>query len=91
MSHLLPQSLQQVQQQADHILDTQGLRCPEPIMLIRKMLRTMQAQQRLLVLADDPATTRDIPNFCRFMDHHLLTQQINTMPYYYLLEKVSNY
>ena len=45
-------------------LDTIGLRCPEPVMLIRKHIRHLENGDVLLMLADDPATTRDIPSFC---------------------------
>ncbi|MEA1063050.1 sulfurtransferase TusA [Apirhabdus apintestini] len=73
--------------EADHILDAQGLRCPEPVMMVRKTVRNMQAGETLLIIADDPATTRDIPGFCRFMEHDLLAQQADTLPYRYLLRK----
>lgn len=73
--------------QADHQLDTLGLRCPEPVMLIRAKVRKMEEGETLLVIADDPATTRDIPSFCRFMDHQLLAQQTETTPYHYLIQK----
>ncbi|WP_298668475.1 sulfurtransferase TusA, partial [uncultured Haemophilus sp.] len=53
----------------DKTLDTVGLRCPEPVMLVRKNIRHMNAGEVLLILADDPATTRDIPSFCQFMEH----------------------
>lgn len=72
---------------ADFQLDTMGLRCPEPVMLIRAQIRKMEAGQTLLVLADDPATTRDVPSFCRFMDHALLDAQTEQTPYQYLLQK----
>lgn len=72
---------------ASQQLDTTGLRCPEPVMLVRKTVRAMQAGDTLLVLADDPATTRDIPGFCRHMDHTLLASDISTLPYRYLLRK----
>lgn len=68
-------------------LDAMGLRCPEPVMMIRKTVRNMQAGEQLLITADDPATVRDIPSFCRFMGHELLEQQIETLPYTYLIEK----
>ena len=55
----------------DHTLDAQGLRCPEPVMMVRKTVRGMQAGETLLIVADDPATTRDIPGFCTFMEHEL--------------------
>ncbi|EEX35683.1 tRNA 5-methylaminomethyl-2-thiouridine synthase TusA [Vibrio metschnikovii CIP 69.14] len=47
----------------------------------------MQAGDVLLVMADDPSTTRDIPSFCRFMDHQLLAQQTEQLPYQYLIKK----
>jgi tRNA 2-thiouridine synthesizing protein A len=72
---------------ANHTLDAQGLRCPEPVMMVRKTVRTMQTGETLLIIADDPATTRDIPGFCRFMEHELLAQQTEALPYRYLLRK----
>ncbi|KQN64065.1 MULTISPECIES: sulfurtransferase TusA [unclassified Erwinia] len=71
----------------DQTLDTQGERCPIPVMMVRKTVRAMQAGETLLVVADDPATTRDIPGFCRFMEHILLAQQTDALPYRYLLKK----
>ena len=73
----------------EHIqkLDTLGLRCPEPVMMIRKTVRKMQQGEILEVIADDPATTRDIPSFCRFMDHTLLESHIEQTPYRYLIKK----
>ena len=50
----------------DHTLDAQGLRCPEPVMMVRKTVRNMQTGETLLIVADDPATTRDIPGFCTY-------------------------
>ncbi|WP_155719974.1 sulfurtransferase TusA, partial [Aggregatibacter actinomycetemcomitans] len=41
----------------------------------------------LLMLADDPATTRDIPSFCQFMDHTLLHSETAQIPYRYWVKK----
>lgn len=71
----------------DKILDTQGLRCPEPVMMLRKTIREMSGGKTLLIIADDPATKRDIPGFCLFMEHELLLSQIETLPYRYLIKK----
>ncbi|SUB59948.1 Sulfurtransferase TusA [Phocoenobacter uteri] len=68
-------------------LDTLGLRCPEPIMLVRKTIRKMQEGEILLISADDPATTRDIPSFCEFMQHQLLNAQTEQQPYQYWVKK----
>lgn len=71
----------------DHLLDAQGLRCPEPVMMVRKTIRKMDEGETLLVIADDPSTTRDIPSFCRFMDHTLIAQDAENRPYRYLIRK----
>lgn len=72
---------------ATQTLEAQGLRCPEPVMMVRKTIRKMEDGDVLLVKADDPSTTRDIPSFCRFMDHQLLGAQTETVPYLYLIKK----
>jgi len=68
-------------------LDTLGLRCPEPVMMVRKTVRKMNQGELLEVIADDPATTRDIPSFCRFMEHTLIESNIEVLPYRYLIRK----
>ena len=60
---------------ADHTLDTQGLICPEPIMLLHRAIRKSIAGEIIHVIATDPATTRDIPNFCAHLGHNLLQKQ----------------
>lgn len=72
---------------ADHQLDALGLRCPEPVMMIRLQVRKMQDGESLCIIADDPATTRDVPSFCRFMQHTLLQSKVDVLPYTYLIRK----
>jgi len=73
---------------ANHQLDTLGLRCPEPIMMVRLNIRKINSGDTLLVLADDPSTARDIPSFCRFMEHELIAKQCDEIPFQYLIRKV---
>ena len=68
-------------------LDTLGLRCPEPVMMVRLRIRKMRDGQTLSVVADDPSTTRDIPSFCRFMQHTLVASDIEKAPYRYVIKK----
>lgn len=79
--------MSEINHPADHTLDTLGLRCPEPVMMVRKTIRTMQPGETLLIIADDPATTRDIPGFCRFMEHQLLSGNTAELPFQYLIKK----
>ena len=58
-----------------HHLDTQGLICPEPVMMLHRVIRKADSGEVIEILATDPATTRDIPNFCRHLGHELLTQE----------------
>ncbi|ALM51818.1 sulfurtransferase TusA [Halomonas huangheensis] len=60
---------------SDRELDTSGLFCPEPIMLMHNAVRDMTSGQVLMVVATDPATTRDVPKFCQFLGHELLNHQ----------------
>ena len=59
----------------NHTLDTKGLICPEPVMLLHKTIRQAQGGELIEILATDPATTRDIPNFCRHLGHTLTSQE----------------
>lgn len=72
---------------ATHELDVIGLRCPEPVMMVRKKVRLMTDGETLMVSADDPSTIRDIPSFCRFMDHTLVASETEQAPYRYLIRK----
>jgi len=72
---------------ADEHLDALGLRCPEPVMMVRLQVRGMQAGKLLYVKADDHSTTRDMPSFCRFMGHELIDSQTDNSPYEYLIKK----
>lgn len=65
---------------ANHTLDTLGLICPEPIMLLHKTMRKAEAGEIVHIIANDPATTRDIPNFCRHLGHTLLEENTETNP-----------
>lgn len=68
-------------------LDALGLRCPEPVMMVRLNIRKLADGETLSVTADDPSTARDIPSFCRFMEHTLVASQTDVMPYQYVIKK----
>ncbi|MCM5703006.1 sulfurtransferase TusA [Larsenimonas salina] len=59
---------------ADGILDTTGLYCPEPIMMMHTRVADMASGDILHVVATDPATQRDIPQFCHYLGHELIQQ-----------------
>ncbi|MDO5770459.1 MAG: sulfurtransferase TusA [Psychrobacter sp.] len=58
-----------------HHLDTKGLICPEPVMMLHKIIRKADGGDVIEIVATDPASTRDIPNFCRHLGHELLLSE----------------
>lgn len=71
-------------------LDTRGLYCPEPIMLLHDKMGQLEKGDCLLVLASDPATQRDIPKFCQFLQQRLLQQKETQEEYHYWIEKTQS-
>jgi tRNA 2-thiouridine synthesizing protein A len=57
----------------DEILDSQGLYCPEPIMMLHAKMDELESGAILRLIASDPATKRDVPKFCQFLGHELIT------------------
>lgn len=72
---------------ADHLLDTCGLFCPEPVMLLHNKIRDIASGATLQVIATDPSTRRDIPKFCTFLGHELLAQEERDDRFIYLIRK----
>lgn len=71
----------------DTYLDTSGLLCPEPVMLLHKSIRNMGSGQVIEVLATDLSTARDIPKFCHFLGHELLSHIEDQQQYRYIIRK----
>jgi len=72
---------------ADHVLDTTGLYCPEPVMMLHNIIRDMASGETVEVIATDPSTQRDIPKFCTFLNHLLRSQRVDQEKFIYLIEK----
>lgn len=70
------------------LLDTCGLFCPEPVMMLHNAVRDADAGDVIRVVATDPATTRDIPKFCSFLGHELLDKREEEGKYVYWIRKV---
>lgn len=68
-------------------LDTSGLMCPEPVMMLHAKVREMVSGDVVEVVATDPSTTRDIPKFCQFLGHELMQQQESGGKFIYRIRK----
>ena len=58
------------------VIDTTGLRCPLPILKVRRDLPLLEKNDLALIIADDPLAEIDLRHFC----------DLNS----YILENVSN-
>lgn len=74
---------------SDLTLDTCGLLCPEPVMLLHKAIRDIEVGQMITLVATDPSTQRDIPKFCQFLGHQLSKEKVDEEKFYYWIEKKS--
>ena len=72
---------------ANHVLDTSGLFCPEPVMMLHNIIRDMASGETVEVVATDPSTKRDIPMFFNFLRRPLLAQREEDGRFVYLVQK----
>lgn len=69
-------------------LDTRGLFCPEPVMLLHNGIKEVEVGEVLKVIATDPSTTRDIPRFCQFLGHELMDKREQDGEFVFLIRRV---
>ena len=56
-------------------------------MMLHNKVREITEGEVLEVIATDPTTQRDIPKFCVFLGHELLSQKVDNDRYYYYIRK----
>ena len=67
-------------------VDARGLKCPEPVMMLRNRLRTVSDDTHVRLWATDPSTERDIPTMCRFMGHRLVSTAVQDGCYEFIVQ-----
>ena len=53
-------------------IDTLGLKCPLPVLRVKKRIQDLSVNAVIRVIADDPTTLRDVPAWCELSGHRLL-------------------
>lgn len=59
---------------AHTVLNLRGLRCPQPVLRAKKVLRTLSAGDALVLECTDPLTVIDVPHFCNQTGNKLAAQ-----------------
>lgn len=69
------------------VLDLRGLRCPQPVLRAKKVLRTLAAGDALVLECTDPLTVIDVPHFCNQTGHSLAAQERKDELYVFTIVK----
>lgn len=57
-------------------------------MMLHAAVRKASSGEVIRLLATDPSTQRDVPQFCRFLNHELLVADEEQGTFYYLIRKL---
>lgn len=71
----------------DQVLDTSTLNCPMPLLKTKLALNNMSVGAKLLVVATDSGSARDIPHYISRTDHRLLDQAESEGHFRFLIER----
>lgn len=71
------------------VIDAVGLKCPEPVMLLHNAIRKAAPAGYVRLNATDPSTQRDVPQFCKFLEHELVDSSVDDASgvYTFLIKK----
>ena len=71
------------------MIDAVGLKCPEPVMLLHNAIRKAAPAGYVRLNATDPSTQRDVPQFCKFLEHELVDSSVDDASgvYTFLIKK----
>lgn len=68
-------------------LDTTGLKCPEPIILLHNAVRDAAIADVVYLISTDPSSERDVLKFCTFLGHALLDSEVTGEVYHFKIKK----
>lgn len=68
-------------------IDTIGLKCPEPLMIVRREMRNLLPGNNLKVLADDPSTERDFKLLSETMGYQIISFEKEGSLLIYIINK----
>lgn len=68
-------------------LDARGLFCPEPVMMLHKVINDVPVGGVVEILATDPSTVRDFTKFCAFLAHELVVHEEVDGEFRFLIRK----
>lgn len=61
--------------EVDLEIETLGLKCPLPVLRVKKRTQGLPTGARVRVIADDPTTQTDLPAWCALAGHQLISAE----------------
>lgn len=71
----------------DQVLDASDLRCPMPLLKTKLALNNLAVGARLLVIATDAGSARDIPAFLKHTAHKLIATEESDDSFRFVIER----
>ncbi|MCY0092514.1 sulfurtransferase TusA family protein [Hoeflea ulvae] len=68
-------------------LDLRGLKCPLPVLRLRKHLRDLASGTRIRIETTDPLAVIDVPHFCQESGHPLISSEAIKGGHAFVIEK----
>ena len=66
-------------------IDVVGLRCPLPVLKLKKRIEPLQPGSKVRLVTTDPTTLKDVPAYCQLAGHQILALQSTNPPYEFLI------
>lgn len=70
-------------------IDLQGLKCPFPVLKLKKRVRVLPGGASVTILSTDQTTLRDIPAYCELIGHKVLDVETIGQSYKFRIQLAS--
>lgn len=69
-------------------IDVVGLRCPLPVLKLKKRIEPLPPGSLVRLITSDPTTLKDVPSYCTLVGHELVSLQSNRPPFEFFIRLV---
>tara|TARA_B100000686_G_C16520557_1_gene826990 strand:+ start:133 stop:366 length:234 start_codon:yes stop_codon:yes gene_type:complete len=77
-----------MKKQISKTIDLKGLKCPLPVLRVKKQMKSISKGSLLEVFTDDPASIDDLKTYCQISGNNLTVIEENQMVYRFVVKKI---
>jgi tRNA 2-thiouridine synthesizing protein A len=66
-------------------IDVVGLRCPLPVLKLKKRIEPLPPGSLVRLITSDPTTLKDVPSYCTLVGHELVSLQPDHPPFEFFI------